>query len=234
MTQPQWTRVDQYFTDLLVAPDPVLDQALAASEAAGLPAINVTPNQGKFLHLLARVQGARRILEIGTLGAYSTIWLARALPPDGRLVTLEANPDYAEVARANIARAGLEGIVDLRVGRALDALPQLASEGAGPFDMVFIDADKPNNPHYLAWALRLVRNGGLIIGDNVARDGKVADSASYDPNVQGVRAFLDMLATDPRLDATALQTVGSKGWDGFSLAIASLAGPTSSNPPLSA
>ena len=221
MTQSQWARVDQYFTDLLVPPDPVLDQALAASEAAGLPAINVAPNQGKFLHLLARIQGARRILEIGTLGAYSTIWLARALPPDGRLITLESNPAHAEVARANIARAGLEGVVDVRVGRALDTLPQLASEGAGPFDMVFIDADKPSNPHYLAWALRLIRAGGLIIGDNVVRDGKVADSASHDPNVQGVRAFLDMLAADPRLDATALQTVGSKGWDGFSLAIAS-------------
>jgi predicted O-methyltransferase YrrM len=221
MTQSQWARVDQYFTDLLVPPDPVLDQALAASEAAGLPAINVAPNQGKFLHLLARIQGARRILEIGTLGAYSTIWLARALPPDGRLITLESNPAHAEVARANIARAGLEGVVDVRVGRALDTLPQLASEGAGPFDMVFIDADKPSNPHYLAWALRLIRAGGLIIGDNVVRNGKVADSASHDPNVQGVRAFLDMLAADPRLDATALQTVGSKGWDGFSLAIAS-------------
>ena len=221
MIQSQWARVDQYFTDLLVPSDPVLDQALAASEAAGLPAINVAPNQGKFLHLLARIQGARRILEIGTLGAYSTIWLARALPSDGRLITLESNPAHAEVARANIARAGLEGVVDVRVGRALDTLPQLASEGAGPFDMVFIDADKPSNPHYLAWALRLIRAGGLIIGDNVVRDGKVADSASHDPNVQGVRAFLDMLAADPRLDATALQTVGSKGWDGFSLAIAS-------------
>jgi predicted O-methyltransferase YrrM len=221
MIQSQWARVDQYFTDLLVPPDPVLDQALAASEAAGLPAINVAPNQGKFLHLLARIQGARRILEIGTLGAYSTIWLARALPSDGRLITLESNPAHAEVARANIARAGLEGVVDVRVGRALDTLPQLASEGAGPFDMVFIDADKPSNQHYLAWALRLIRAGGLIIGDNVVRDGKVADSASHDPNVQGVRAFLDMLAADPRLDATALQTVGSKGWDGFSLAIAS-------------
>ncbi len=219
MTQSQWTQVDRYFTDLLVPPDTVLDQALATSEAAGLPAINVTPNQGKFLNLLARIHGARRILEIGTLGGYSTIWLARALPPDGRLVTLEANPAYAEVARANIVRAGLAGIVDVRVGRALDTLPQLAAEGAGPFDMTFIDADKPSNPQYLQWALSLTRTGGIIIGDNVVREGKVSDPASDDPNLRGIRAFLEMHAVDKRLDATALQTVGSKGWDGFSLAV---------------
>jgi predicted O-methyltransferase YrrM len=214
-----WTAVDAYFTGLLAPRDPVLDAALADAVAAGLPAHEVTAGQGKLLHLLARLQGARRILEIGTLAGYSTIWLARALPPGGRLVTLEANPAHAAVARANLARAGFDGIVELREGRAADSLRQLAEAGAAPFDLVFIDADKPSNPEYLNWALTLTRRGSLIIGDNVVRGGKVADPDSDDANVQGVRRFLEMLAADPRLDATALQTVGSKGWDGFALAL---------------
>jgi len=185
MTQEQWTAVDRYLTDLLVPPDPALDAALQASAAAGLPPHNVAPNQGKLLMLLARVQGARTILEIGTLGGYSTIWLARALTAGGHLITLEAEPRHAEVARANIARAGLAEVVELRLGRALDTLPQLAAEGLGPFDLIFIDADKPSNPDYFAWALKLSRCGSLIIADNVVRDGAVADAESLDPSVQG-------------------------------------------------
>ncbi len=219
MTQEQWTAVDRNITDLLVPPDPALDAALQASAAAGLPPHNVSPNQGKLLQLLARVQGARTILEIGTLGGYSTIWLARALPADGRLVTLEADPKHAEVARANIARAGLADVVELCLGRALDTLPRLAAEGRGPFDLIFIDADKPSNPDYLAWALRLSRRGSLIIADNVVRDGAVLDAASGDPSVQGVRCFNELLAAEPRVSATAIQTVGAKGYDGFAIAL---------------
>ena len=219
MSQEQWTAVDRYITDLLVPPDPVLDAALQACAAAGLPPHNVSPNQGKLLQLLARVQGARTILEIGTLGAYSTIWLARALPPDGSLVTLEADPKHAEVARANIARANLTEVVDLRLGRALDTLPQLAAEGSGPFDLIFIDADKPSNPDYFAWALKLSRHGSLIVADNVVRNGAVVDAASNDPSVQGVRRFNELLAESPQVSATAIQTVGSKGYDGFAIAI---------------
>jgi predicted O-methyltransferase YrrM len=214
-----WAAVDAYFTELLAPPDPVLAAALAAAVAAGLPAHEVTPGQGKLLHLLARLRGARRILEIGTLAGYSTIWLARALPPGGRLVTLEANPAHAAVARVNFARAGLDGIVELREGRATDSLHELVEAGEAPFDLVFIDADKPSNPDYLIWALQLTQPGSLIIGDNVVRGGAVADPDSADANVRGVRRFLEMLASDPRLDATALQTVGSKGWDGFALAL---------------
>ncbi|MFD7499746.1 O-methyltransferase [Streptomyces sp. NPDC059850] len=172
-----------------------------------------------MLQLLARIQGARTILEIGTLGGYSTIWLARALPDGGRLVTLEADPRCAEVARANVERAGLGEVVEIRTGRALESLPRLAEEGHGPFDVVFIDADKPGNPDYLAWALRLTRPGSLIIGDNVVRDGEVADPASTDPRVQGVRRFTELIAREPRLTATAVQTVGEKGYDGFALAL---------------
>jgi predicted O-methyltransferase YrrM len=215
----QWTAVDRYITDLLVPPDPALDAALQASAAAGLPAINVAPNQGKFLMLLAQIQGARNILEVGTLGAYSTIWLARALPADGHLITLEADPKHAEVARANIARAGLAQVVELRLGPALETLPRLAAEGAGPFDLIFIDADKPGYPDYFRWALKLSRRGSVIIADNVVRDGAVIDPASDDPRVQGMRRFNELLAAEPRVSATEIQTVGSKGYDGFALAL---------------
>ena len=216
--QEQWTAVDGYLTDLLAPADPALTSALADGAAAGLPAIEVTPVQGKLLHLLARIQGARRILEIGTLGGYSTIWLARALPKGGRLVTLEIDAKHAAVARANIARAGLSEIVEIRVGRALDSLAQLLAEGAGPFDLVFIDADKPSNAEYLAAALELARPGAVIIVDNVVRDGQIVDAGSRDPNVQGSRRFLEALAAEPRVEATAVQTVGAKGYDGFALA----------------
>jgi predicted O-methyltransferase YrrM len=186
---------------------------------AGLPPSEVSPTQGKLLHLLARLQGARAILELGTLGGYSTIWLARALPSDGRLVTVEADPHRAEVARANVARAGVAELVEVRVGAALDALAQLAAEGGAPFDLVYLDADKRSNPEYLPWALRLARRGTLIVADNVVRGGAVADASSGDPDVQGVRRFLELLAAEPRVSATAIQTVGSKGYDGFALAL---------------
>jgi predicted O-methyltransferase YrrM len=218
MTQQLWSDVDHYLTETLVPTDDALDGALQASIDAGLPAINVAPNQGKLLHLLARLSGARSILEIGTLGGYSTIWLARALPADGRLVTLEADPRHAEVAAANIARAGLAGQVEVRVGRAIETLPKLESEGAGPFDLVFIDADKPSNPDYFRWALALTRPGSVIIVDNVVRDGAVADADSADPAVLGVRAMNDLIAAEPRVSATAVQTVGSKGYDGLLVA----------------
>ncbi|HET6572790.1 MAG TPA: O-methyltransferase [Fimbriiglobus sp.] len=224
MTTEQWTAVDRYITDLLVPPDPALAAAHEASAAAGLPPINVTPNLGKLLHLLARVRGARTILEIGTLGGYSTIWLARALPPGGRLVTLESDPKCAEVARGNIARAGLSDVVELRLGQALDTLPRLATEGRGPFDLTFIDADKPNNTDYFAWALKLSRRGSVIVVDNVVRDGAVADAASTDPAVVGARRLYELLATEPRVSATAIQTVGGKGYDGFAIAVVT-AGP---------
>ncbi|MFQ4143340.1 O-methyltransferase [Chlorogloeopsis sp. ULAP02] len=218
MTQEQWNVVDRYITDLFVPPDSVLDEALKTSAAAGLPPHNVSPNQGKLLMLLAQVQGARTILEIGTLGGYSTIWLARALPNDGHLMTLEADLKHAEVARANIARAGLADVVELRLGKALDTLPQLAAEGRGPFDLIFIDADKPNNPDYFVWALKLSRPGSLIIADNVVRNGAVVDAASDDRSVQGVRRFNELLANSPHVSATVIQTVGSKGYDGFAIA----------------
>ena len=219
MTQQLWTSVDQYYSDVLVKQDQALDAALRDSDAAGLPPINVTPNQGKFLHLMARICGARAILEIGTLGGYSTIWLARALPDGGRLVTLEAEPRHADVARANIARAGLADRVEVRVGRALDTLPQLEADGVGPFDLVFIDADKPSNPDYVEWALKITRTGSVIIVDNVVRDGAVADSASEDSAVLGVRRMNELIAADQRLTATAIQTVGSKGYDGILVAL---------------
>jgi predicted O-methyltransferase YrrM len=219
MTPDVWREVDRYINDLLVPPDPALSAALQASNAAGLPQINVSPTQGKMLQLLARSQGARAILEIGTLGGYSTIWLARALPLGGHLITLEADPKHAEVALANIARAGLADLVELRLGRAADTLPQLAAEKRGPFDLIFIDADKPGYPVYLEWALRLSRRGTLIIADNVVRVGAVADGASSDPLVQGIRRFMGLLATEPRVSATAIQTVGSKGYDGFAIAL---------------
>jgi predicted O-methyltransferase YrrM len=223
MSEKLWAAVDRYIDNVLVAPDAALDAALEASSKAGLPAIAVSPSQGKLLHLMARAQGARRILEIGTLGGYSTIWLARALPEDGRLITLEADRKHAEVARANIARAGLSDIVDLRLGEALTTLPALASEG--PFDLAFIDADKENNASYFSWALKLSRKGSLIIVDNVVRDGEVADKSSRDPSVLGVRRMFDLMAAEPRVSATAIQTVGLKGHDGLAIAVV-IADPT--------
>jgi predicted O-methyltransferase YrrM len=217
--EDQWTAVDRYIADMLVAPDSALDAVLETSAAAGLPAINVSPNQGKLLQIFARLVGARRILEIGTLGGYSTIWMARALPPDGRLVTLEADPRHAELARTNIAKAGLESVVDLRLGKALDTLPVVAADGIGPFDLIFIDADKASTPAYFTWALKLARVGALIVVDNVVRKGAVADAATRDPDVQGMRRFYEMAAVERRVDATAIQTVGSKGYDGFSVAL---------------
>lgn len=219
MSQDRWTAVDAYIDDLLVGPDPVLTGVLEASETARLPAISVSPSQGKLLHVLARAIGARRILELGTLGGYSAIWLARALPPGGRLVTIEAASSHAEVARRSFARAGLESVIDLRVGPALDVLPEIAAEGAGPFDLVFIDADKPNYPKYLDWAVRLSRPGTSIVADNVVRNGDVIDEHSVDPMVQGARQFNHALAADPRVAATIIQTVGSKGYDGFAIGV---------------
>ncbi|MGG4446756.1 O-methyltransferase [Brevibacillus porteri] len=217
MNREQWTAVDHYFTDKLLEADPVLDTVLQENAAAGLPAIDVAPNQGKFLHLLARIQGARSILEIGTLGGYSTIWLARALPADGRLITLEYDPKHAEVAQSNIARAGLDQIVEVKVGLALDSLIQLHKENQGPFDMIFIDADKKGNPDYFQWALKLSRKGTVIITDNVVRSGQVLDETSTDPNILGVRQFTDLVAEEQRVSGTVVQTVGSKGYDGFAI-----------------
>jgi predicted O-methyltransferase YrrM len=219
MTETQWTDVDRYITDLLIGPDAALDGAIEASVAAGLPAIAVAPNQGKLLHLLARMQHARSILEVGTLGGYSTIWLARALVTGGRVVTLELDPRHAAVAADNIARAGLDDVVEIRVGPAIDALPQLEREGYAPFDLVFIDADKQGIPEYFQWALRLSRVGSLIIVDNVVRGGAVVDAASNDANVQGVRRFNEMLAHEGRVSATTIQTVGSKGYDGLAFVL---------------
>ena len=211
----QWAAVDDYFSSLLAPSDDHLRAALAENEASGLPPQDVSAPQAKMLALLARMVGARRILELGTLGGYSTIWLARCLPRGGKVVTIELNGKHAEVARRNIDRAGLSDVIDLHVGAALDVLPTLT----GPFDMIFIDADKPNNPHYIRMALELSRPGTVIVGDNVVRGGAVVDPASEDTSVKGVRAFLEIIADEPRLDATALQTVGEKGWDGFLLAI---------------
>jgi predicted O-methyltransferase YrrM len=219
MSQDRWSEVDSYIVQRLLPADPILDAVLDANAAAGLPPADVSPAQGKLLYLFARMVGARRVLEIGTLGGYSTIWLARALPADGVVVTLEVVPEHAAVARLNLERAGLAARVDLRVGPALQTLQRIDSESRGPFDLIFIDADKPSNPDYLAWALRLARPGTVIIGDNVVREGAVVDPASRDPRVQGVRRFFDMMASEPRLTATAIQTVGSKGWDGFAIAV---------------
>ena len=218
-TQPVWTKVDRYFGDLLLRPDPALEGAIAANREADLPAIDVTPLQGKFLELLVRVSGARRILEIGTLGGYSTIWLARALPADGTVVSLELEPSHAKIARANLKKAGLAEHVDIRVGRAAGSLKKLAAEGADPFDLIFIDADKANYPDYLDWSLKLARRGTLIVADNVVRDGEVIDPKSPDPNIQGVRRFTEKLAAEPRLTSTVLQTVAGKGYDGFAMAV---------------
>ncbi len=219
MSQELWTAVDSYVEGLLIGPDAALDAALATSVAAGLPEIAVTPSQGKLLFLLARMVGARRILEIGTLGGYSTIWLARALPADGGVVTLEADPKHFEVARKNIARAGLAKVVDQRLGLALETLAELVEEGAGPFDFVFIDADKENTAEYFGWAVHLSRPGTAILVDNVVREGELADAATTDPQVLAMRRFHDALAADIRVSATTIQTVGGKGYDGFTLAV---------------
>jgi predicted O-methyltransferase YrrM len=223
MSLQQWTAVDNYITGALVEPDAAVAAALAASDAAGLPAIGVSPTQGKLLNLLARLVSARRILEFGTLGGCSTIWLARALPPDGRLITLESVPKHAEVARANIARAGLAHLVDVCLGEALDTLPQLAKElddeHADPFDLVFIDADKPHNADYFTWSVGLTRPGGVIIVDNVVRGGAGADEHNANPDVQGARRLTVVMAADPLVSATVIQTVGVKGYDGFAIAI---------------
>jgi predicted O-methyltransferase YrrM len=219
MSNETWTAVDRYLTDLFLPPDAALDAALAASVAAGLPDIQVAPIQGKFLSLLALMRGAANILEIGTLGGYSTIWLARALPPGGRLVTLEYEPKHAEVAQANVARAGLADLVEIRMGPALETLPKLAAEGREPFDLTFIDADKENYPAYLDWALKLSRPGSLIIADNVVREGAVIDPADNRPDVVGTRQFNEKLARDSRLMATAIQVVGCKGHDGLAMAL---------------
>ncbi|MET9083588.1 O-methyltransferase [Streptomyces sp. NPDC004237] len=213
-----WDDVDFYFTSHLSPDDEALQAALRESEANELPHVNVTANQGKLLQLLAQIQDARNILEIGTLGGYSTIWLARALPADGRLISLEYSARHAEVAVRNLARAGLERVVEVRVGPALESLPKLADENPAPFDLVFIDADKANNPHYVEWALRLTRTGSLIVVDNVVRGGRVVDAESAEPDVVGTRAAIELIAAHPRLTGTAIQTVGSKGYDGFALA----------------
>src|ERR1700760_146578 len=214
MSEQLWTAVDAYLCDLLVPADPALDDALQASAAAGLPAIQVAPNQGKLLNLLARMSGARRALEIGTLGGYSTIWLARALPDDGRLITLEMSARHAEVARRNIARAGLGDKGEIRTGAALEALPKREAERLGPFDFVFIDADKTNNAAYLEWALRLSRPGTTVMVDNVVREGQVVDAASRSSDVVGVRRMFEIMAREPRLSSTAIQTGGARGWEG--------------------
>jgi predicted O-methyltransferase YrrM len=217
VAQDTWTAVDEYVSGLLAPPDEALDAAVRAGEAAGLPQIQVSPPQGKLLHLLAKTIGAKTMLEFGTLAGYSTIWLARALPADGRLITLEANPEYAEVASGSIAAAGLGELVEVRVGAALDQLPQLDADGVGPFDLTFIDADKVHTPDYFAWALEHSRPGGLVIADNVIRDGRLADLADEDPAIVAQRNFHEQLAAEPRVEATTIQTVGGKGYDGFSL-----------------
>ena len=225
MNQEQWTAVDRYLNNLLVPSDPMLEAALEASSEAGLPPVNVAPNQGKLLNLLVLASGARTVLEIGTLGGYSTIWLARALPSSGRLVTLETDPRHAAVARENIAGAGLSEIVEILVGPAAESLPKLKAQHRPPFDLVFIDADKPATAEYFAWSLEMTHVGSLIVVDNVVRRGQVADPGSDDQNVQGMRRFLDRLAGEPRVSATALQTVGVKGYDGFLLAVVTAEAP---------
>lgn len=219
MSEQTWAAVEKYVDGLLIPSDPVLEAAVAASEAAGLPDIAVTSSQGKLLYLLARLQRARRILEVGTLGGYSTIWLARALPEDGSVVTIESEKQHCEVARVNVERADLSALVEFREGKALDVLPELAAEGLEPFDLVFIDADKENTEAYFRWALRLSRVGAAILVDNVIRQGKVAEAETDDARVEAMRRFFEMLAAEPRVTATTIQTVGRKGYDGFTLAM---------------
>jgi predicted O-methyltransferase YrrM len=219
MTQAQWTAVDEYINGLLIPADAALEGAVQASDAAGLPPAQVAPNQGKLLAILAQTIKAKTILEVGTLGGYSTIWLARALQPGGSLITLEVDAKHAEVARANLTRAGLDKVVEVRLGAAVDSLAQLATEGREPFDLVFIDADKANNTNYFNWALKLTHPGSLIIVDNVIRNGAVVEADSTDPSVRGVREFNTVLAAETRVTATQIQTVGSKGYDGFAIAL---------------
>jgi predicted O-methyltransferase YrrM len=219
MSAELWGRVDDYIVDRLVDEDAALADALKANAAGGLRPIDVSAAQGKFLHLLVRMSGARRILEVGTLGAYSTIWMAKALPAGGSIVSLEYDPHHAEVARRNIERAGYADRIEVRVGAAAETLPVLAAEMPEPFDFVFIDADKPNNTVYLDWAIKLGRKGTVIVLDNVVRDGEVANAESRDPNVLGSRGAFELIAANPRLSATALQTVGAKGYDGFAVMI---------------
>ena len=219
--QSIWADVDHYFNGRLLPSDPILESVLETNAAEGLPAVDVTPTQGKFLHLLARIHGARRVLEIGTLGGYSTIWLARALPADGQLITLELEPRHGEVARTNFVRAGLTNMIDLRVGDALDSLAAIHAEGSGKFDFIFIDANKDRNDDYCDWALKLSRKGTLIVVDNTVRNGAVVDSESDNPDVLGVRRLVQFIECEPRINATAVQTVGSKGYDGFILAVVS-------------
>lgn len=219
MSSKTWTAVDDYIVSSLFEADPALDAVLAANREQGLPAIDVSAAQGKLLSLLVRIRGAKRVLEIGTLGGYSTIWMARGLPADGKVVTLELDPHHAKVARSNFERAGVSGKIDLRIGPALQSLAALDSENAGPFDLIFIDADKPNNPNYLDWAMKLSRPGTVIVCDNVIRDGAVVKHNSGDANVEGARAAFSFIGGDKRLDGTAIQTVGAKGYDGFAVAI---------------
>ncbi|MEC5404482.1 O-methyltransferase [Paraburkholderia sp. MPAMCS5] len=219
MDQVQWNVIDEYLARSLLPADATLDAALRASAEAGLPNINVAPNQGKLLHLLAKLRGARRILEVGTLGGYSTIWLARALPTNGQLISLEANKEYAQVARANLDRAGVSGVASIMVGAAAHTLEKFVADNVEPFDMIFLDVDKKSYPEYLRLSLQLSRVGTLIVGDNVIRRGRIADLASTDPDVAGLHEFFRLLGTNPRLDSTAVQTVGTKGWDGFSMSI---------------
>ncbi len=219
MSEKLWAQVDDYLNKTIVQPDAALESALDTTAEAGMPPIAVSSPQGKLLALLATILAARQILEIGTLGGYSTIWMARALPPDGKLISLEVDPRHAEVARKNIAGAGLDKIAEVRLGAALDALPELQKEGAGPFDLSFVDADKVNIPAYFDWCVKLSRPGAVIVVDNVVRNGALVDSASGDPAVQGVRALHEMIASDTRVSATTIQTVGSKGYDGFTLAV---------------
>lgn len=219
MHEDQWTEVDRYFSEKLLARDSILESSLAASVAAGLPAISVSPNQGKLLQMLAQIVGARSILEIGTLGGYSTIWLARGLRAGGHLITLEIDPKHADVAQQNVARAGLQDVVEVRIGNALDTLSQISAERRDPFDLIFIDADKQNIPTYFQWAMKLSRPGTLIIVDNVVRSGAVIDADSSDPSVQGVRRFVELLGAESGATGTAIQTVGTKGYDGFAIVL---------------
>ena len=214
-----WSEVDRYFSEALIKPSRALDSAIRANHKAGLPAIDVTPLQGRFLEVLIRATGARRVLEIGTLGGYSTIWLARAIPDNGLVVTLEVEPKHASIAQKNIERAGLSRRVDLRIGAAAETLAALVAASADPFDFIFIDADKAGYPDYLKWSLKLSRPGTLIVADNVVRDGKVTDAKNSDPNIKGVRRFTKLMAAEPRLSATVLQTVAGKGYDGFAMAV---------------
>ncbi|MEE6449048.1 O-methyltransferase [Gottfriedia acidiceleris] len=213
-----WNDVDEYFVEKLIPNDTILENVLLANYQAGLPSIDVSPTQGKLLYLLAKIKGAKNILEIGTLGGYSSIWLARALPDDGKLTTLEISPEHAKVAKQNIKEAKLQDKVEIIIGKALDTLPTL-KDSKPLFDFIFIDADKPNNPHYLKWALQLANSGALIIVDNVVRNGEVIYETSHDESVKGVRQLMDLITTDSRIDTTAIQTVGLKGYDGFVIGI---------------